>query len=178
MSMRKEHQWILLESSGELSRRKQRRLQRALQQDPGLQCYADEVRQITRLARDTAPEAPAWNTTSVEYQARRHRQNASRGDFLTLWQPALAYGAIAIALGMTVIYLSRNWEASSPNFVQQEIQKGVLDWEDPYLGALEELSLQLAGFEEDLLYPKIEEEWMSDELDILARKLLELGESS
>lgn len=178
MSMRKEHQWLLLESSGELSRLNRWRLERALQKDPGLQRYADEIQQLTRLERDAAPEPPAFNTTRIEYQARREQRHASRVDFLSLWQPALAYGAIAIALGMTVVYLSRNWENAAPRLAQQTLEEGVLDWEDPYLEVLEELNLQLAGLGEDQGYMQNNADWITEDLDTLARELLELGESS
>jgi hypothetical protein len=178
MSMRKEHQWLLLESSGELSRLNRWRLKRALQKDSRLQRYADEIQQLARLERDAAPEPPAFNTTQIEYQARREQRHSSRGDFLTLWQPALAYGAIAIALGMSVVYLSRNWENATPSLAQQDLEEGVLDWEDPYLDALQELSLELAGVGEDNEYAQTGDEWITEELDALARELLELGESS
>lgn len=178
MKIRKEHQWILLESSGELSRFKQRRLHRALERDPELKRYAEEIRELEALEQNTAPIPPPFSTSQIEYQARRRQQHSPHADFLTLWQPALAYGAIALALGMSIIYLSRNWEGTGPTLAQRPPEAGVLDWEDPYLDALEELNLQLANLEEVHEHPEMEENWIMDELDSLARDLLKLGESS
>ena len=176
MSMQKEHQWLLLESTGELSRWNQRRLQRALRNDPDLQRYAQELQELTRLEQSSVPEPPAFNPCIIEHQARRQRRASTRPDFMTLWQPALAYGAIAIALGMTIVYLGKNWEQPGTSLAQQNLSEDILAWEDPYLDVLENLNVELAQLDEDPLATDSNDGW--NDVDNLARELLALGESS
>ena len=178
MNMQKEHRWLLLESSGELSARNRRRLQRALSKDPELAAYAEQLKTASDLQRQSVATPPDFSASRIEFQARRQTTKADSRDFMSLWQPALAYSAVALALGMTIVYMSKNWEAPGLQTAQvAPIDELLLSWEDPYLEDLNNMSLQFAQLDGEDGFGEWSIESMTDDLESIALELLETGES-
>lgn len=176
-------QWILLDQAGDLSPARGKKLQRQLQQDPELAAWKREITQLTESARLNLPADAGPMMPGLPRLARRQQQRDSRqGTFWTLWQPAMGYAAVAIALLMVVYYYSRTsspanapvWASATPPG-----EEALLAWEAPYADDLGDLENQIAGLESSWADAGSEDNTdLPSDLNTLAEELLRYGESS
>lgn len=100
MKLKKLEQWILLEQSGELSVRRQKRLACELARSPEARRLRDELRLVSRSIREPAAAPSPWMATRIDAQLRREPSSAPLL-ISNVWKPVLAMAAcLAVALGL------------------------------------------------------------------------------
>lgn len=172
--MKKEtaHTWILLRDSGELSARKTRKLENQLRINPDLQALEKALHTLKEAGKQDAPPTPPPLTSRLMFEARKQGRARARerGFDWSLWQPALAYGAIAIALGMTLIYFQNTAQDPAARIGQPPTENPLLQWDPPYAEELAILLAEIQAFEERWGAPDV---YPSEtDIETLARQLL------
>ena len=142
MNMKKLEKWILLEHSGELSRRRCRKLARCA----GAQGKRAELKALCNAVPSLAAEPSPWAVTKIEARLRAERVSvraASRA-----WKPALALAAcLTLVVGT---WSFRQTPSASAVFMTAEVDV----WNDQFeedLAELETLILAMSGDSMDIM---------------------------
>lgn len=177
--MKREHyeKWILQDQSESLTGRKKEKLNEAIEQDPHLQAYQKSILEMSSatLSKSDGPVGPG--AADILRYARRHQaQTREKESFFTLWQPAMGYAAIAVALAMVSLYYFQqeptpvHQTANTPSILDPEL----LAWDAPYEDELAQLKSEFMDFQSSFLTDTTSSETTSE----LATTLILYGESS
>jgi ferric-dicitrate binding protein FerR (iron transport regulator) len=139
--------WLLLEQTGELSPRRQRRLNAC----PEAQERRNELQTLCASVPRPDPELPPWSVTRID--ARLQSEHRLSSTFLRMMKPALALAAcLAVAFGL--LNFHRKQTLPAPVTVATATVNGVDVWSDPLdedLCKLENLIVAISGDPLDIM---------------------------
>jgi hypothetical protein len=170
---------VLLDQSGELSAFGRRRLARHLAACPDCRQFRDELARITTATRSAAEDTVSAVTLErIRVAARKAgsrseeiRFRPSRQPWTEMWQPALLYSTLGVALAIGFVLIMRPYFHPGADLaaVRPPATAESSDWDSGLDDQISLLDEQVAN---------VPDEWAtdSDDVDSMARELLALEE--
>ncbi|NKB25382.1 MAG: hypothetical protein GKR87_13600 [Kiritimatiellae bacterium] len=175
MKLNKYEKYILLEQSGELSSRKQRKLAQHLATSAAAKTYRYELDRITSILQKMPLSRDVKQETIDHILVATQKQAPEKKSVMALWKPALAYAALLSFLFISFGLIQKN---NGPHPIAQNIEGAIPSthtvWDDTLDEQINEWS--------DTLAMMVIEEWEEQNVseindqdeNEMAQELLEL----
>ncbi len=180
---------ILLDESGELSPRRKRALEEALQREPELRAMRNQLHDTRQLMRTDDDELTVTPFTLERIQAEARRAlgrptaPAPARGFFAQWRPAVVYAALSVALLLFgTLFIMQFMHAPEPLPYVVITPDDELPWATAYEEWAAQFDEELAWLSDTLngLHAEMDMgAWVEDDgqLDEWARELLELEDT-